>query len=194
MKTRLKIGLVLITALILTLSTFSSATAAVDIAYACGVVGGTWSGSSDVTGTCIFDKGHVLTQTHCPGFDQLRFKFINNALQGTTCVNFSGGMRREGYCKLVSLPETGFLGGTITATVKGAPSNLKLKAGGQTYTLPLVPGSVTNSGEGTYTAQFYTVDPVIGQPLVPAGDYTARCHGSNGSKDGGSNNTITIGY
>lgn len=103
------------------------------------------------------------------------------------------GMERKGICKLVSI-EDGYLGGTITATIKGSPSVLKLKADGKTYVLPLVPGSVVFNGDGTSTAQFYTLDPVTGQALVPAGDYTARCHGTNGSNDGGSANTVSISY
>lgn len=113
-----------------------------------------------------------------------------------SCVPDDGlnyGMERKGLCKLVEI-EDGHLGGTITATIKGRPSVLKLKADGKTYSLPLVPGSVVANGDGTYTAQFYTLDPETGQALVPAGDYSVRCHGGSGSNDGGSSNTVSIGY
>lgn len=111
----------------------------------------------------------------------------------TPTPKYFESMKRAGVCKLVSIAD-GYLGGTITAIIKGSPTTLKLKADGKTYVLPLVPGSVVYNGDGTYTAQFYTMDPVTGQALVPPGDYTARCHGTDGSNDGGSNNTVTITY
>ena len=100
-------------------------------------------------------------------------------------------MQRKGVCKLMDIQD-GYIGGTISVTLKGKPSVLKLKADGKTYELPVVPDSVTANGDGTYTAEFYTTDPETGQALLPAGDYSVRCHGSNGSYDG-SGNTVTIG-
>lgn len=101
------------------------------------------------------------------------------------------GFRRDGVCKLISV-DGAYLGGMITAAVKGSPSYLRLKADGKTYKLPLVPGSVTFNGDGTYSAQFYTLDPETGQALIPAGDYQALCFGTNGTAGG--RVVIEIGY
>lgn len=170
----------------------------------CEGKGGTWTGSTpdELFGECLdaINTGSIIG---CP-IGWYYDAWWGGSIWGvflSTCTEFprgisSGfvnyGMERKGLCKLVSI-EDGALGGYVTAVVRGKPNKLKLKADGKTYVLPLVPGSEVANGDGTFTAQFYTLDPVTGQALVPAGDYSVRCHGGSGSNDG-SGNTVTISY
>lgn len=86
----------------------------------------------------------------------------------------------RGVAKINTIPTEVYLGGTIKVTGMGAPSFLRLKGNGTTYKLPVVPGSVKQLEDGTFTAEFYTIDPTTSQPLVAPGTYKADIFGSNG--------------
>lgn len=184
--------------LVMLASTWTTAFAVPTGEYLCvSILGGTWGGSTpdEIGAKCIGSPFHSDTICGNPAM------VFDLTYTGGFIIDFSScrypvirvGMRRAGICKLVSIDDA-YLGGTITTTLKGLPSTLKLKADGKTYVLPVVPGSVMANGDGTYIAQFYTMDPVTGQALVPAGDYSARCHGTGGSNDGGSAHTVSVGY
>jgi hypothetical protein len=100
------------------------------------------------------------------------------------------GMDKQGLAKINTIPSEAYLGGTIKVEGMGAPSFLRLKAAGVTYKLPVVPGSIMQLDNGTFTAEFYTIDPVTSQPLVAPGTYLADLFGSNGPA--GSQFEITI--
>ena len=85
------------------------------------------------------------------------------------------------WAKINYIPSEAYLGGTIEIEGMGAPSFLRLKGNGVTYKLPVVPGSIKQLDNGTFTAEFYTIDPFTSQPLVAPGEYRAEVFGKNGS-------------
>jgi hypothetical protein len=91
------------------------------------------------------------------------------------------GMKKEGVAKIIYIPSEAYLGGTIKIEGMGAPSYLRLKADGVIYKLPVVPNSVNQLDDGTFVAEFYTIDPVTSQPLVAPGTYQADVFGENGT-------------
>ena len=97
---------------------------------------------------------------------------------------------KKGVAKITMMPVKSYLGGTIKIEGKGAPSFLRLKANGVIYKLPVVPGSIKQLDDGTFIAEFYTIDPFTSQPLVAPGEYIAELFGVNGPAGGGFSITI----
>ena len=115
--------------------------------------------------------------------------FVTNHVCGF--VDFSQkSIKEQGRCKFTSI-ESGYLGGTISVTGMGAPSVLRLKSGDVTYKLPVVVGSIKQNADGSFTADYYTIDPFTSQPLVQPGAYQADCLGAGGPA--GVQFDITIG-
>lgn len=103
-----------------------------------------------------------------------------------TCgyVSFAD-LEGQGVCKFFDI-EGGHVGGTIKASGLGSPSFLRLKVGNKIYKLPVIESTIVRDDTtAKWTAEFATVDPKTGQPLVPEGDYEVGCFGMNGTASGG---------
>jgi len=178
---------------------------------ACEFDGGIWDPVKD---TCTFTKHEIVTNygenlwsmlvdEYCGG------KFTSQLIYGVgydayfqnlpiekdseyfdwyvTSVSCYGLVLREAReCKLMDMDSTTPLGidHTITATYKGYANYLRLWDGSQYYRLPVVPGSEHFAGNGRWTAEFATADPLTGAPNAPAGNYQALCFGSSGTAGG----------
>lgn len=111
-----------------------------------------------------------------------------------TSVSCYGLVLREAReCKLIDMDAAAPLGTdhTITATYKGYANYLRLWDGNQYYRLPVVAGSEHFAGNGRWTAEFATADPLTGAPYAPTGNYKAMCFGSSGTAGGTAKLTLT---
>ena len=103
-----------------------------------------------------------------------------------------GGLEKEGRCKFFSV-EDGYVGGTVEASGLGTASILRLVDSEHVYKLPVIESSVVRDDvTGIWTAEFTTIDPATGQPLVTVGTYDVSCFGTGGTANGsGMKVTIT---
>ena len=180
----------------------------------CKYEGGTWDADKN---TCTFTKHDVLSNygidawntavdEYCGGkftsklifhvgyFQRIQAATENDEPWFTTSVTCYALVFREAReCKLVGLEDKSALGTShnITATYKGYADYLRLWDGSQYYRLPVVPGSEHFAGNGRWTAEFATADPLTGAPYAPAGNYQARCFGSSGTAGGTAKLTLT---
>ena len=97
-------------------------------------------------------------------------------------------LKEQGVCKFISINDAS-LGNTISANLKGVTTFIRLQLNGKTYKLPFVPNSSSQNADGTWYAEYYTIDPTTSQPLIPPGTYNASCYGDGGTAN---NNTQTI--
>lgn len=104
--------------------------------------------------------------------------------------NTEKSLTQRKMCKLL-VAESAYLGGTVKTKGLGAPSSLKMrsKETGVVYVLPLV--TRTEAFSGIWEAEFATIDPQTGQPLVAPGEYMIYCYGEGGTASG-SGQMITI--
>ena len=99
-------------------------------------------------------------------------------------VNLNGSLEKEGRCKFFSV-EDGYVGGTVEASGLGTASILRLVDSEHMYKLPVIESSVVRDDvTGIWTAEFATIDPATGQPLVTVGTYDVSCFGANGTASG----------
>ena len=109
-----------------------------------------------------------------------------------TCGNFPRlSLKEQGTAKIKTIASEAYLGGTIKVSGVGVPSFLRLKANGVIYKLPVIPGSIQQLPDGTFTAEFYTINPLTSQPFVGPGSYLADCFGAFGPAGGQFEITIT---
>ena len=120
-------------------------------------------GDKNKIGATINDPLTYMTNFHC-GFIDLSQKTIE----------------QQGRCKFTSVSD-GYLGGTVSTTGMGAPNILRLQANGKIFKLPVVESSINQLDDGTFKAEYYTIDPFTSQPLVQPGAYKADCMGSGGT-------------
>lgn len=170
----------------------------------CEEAGGTYSSKGDGKAVCTGLTEDWTVDRVC-GTDAYDYVTLYGEYSSTGNINYPldyvvdytcgffdrGTLAGKGVAKINSAPETAALGGTIAITGSGAPSFLRLKADGVTYKLPVIPGSVKQLPDGTFTAEFYTIDPVTNQPLVAPGDYKADVFGVNGPAGGQFKMSIT---
>ena len=130
--------------------------------------------------------------TYVPILHGAMFSLALNGYTYTCGYVEFGGMEKEGRCKFFSVAD-GYLGGTVEVEGLGLPSVLRLVNEEHIYKLPLIESSVERDDvTGRWTAQFATIDPATGQPLVSPGTYFVSCYGSNGTASGaGMQVTIT---
>jgi hypothetical protein len=114
-------------------------------------------------GGTISDPLTYMTNSHC-GFIDLSQKTIE----------------QQGRCKFSSVGDA-YLGGTVSTTGMGAPNILRLQANGKTFKLPVIESSINQLDDGTFKAEYYTIDPLTSQPLVQPGAYKADCMGTGGT-------------
>jgi hypothetical protein len=99
-------------------------------------------------------------------------------------VNLNGSLEKEGRCKFFSV-EDGYVGGTVGASGLGSVSILRLVNSEHVYKLPVIESSIVRDDvTGQWTAEFATIDPTTGQPLVSVGTYDVSCFGANGTASG----------
>ena len=180
----------------------------------CEYEGGTWDAANNA---CTFSRDDIVSRygagswnnaedEYCSGksaskmifyvdyFERFQASTNNGDYWYTTSVSCIGIPLREARaCKLVDLENKSALGTShnITATYKGYADYLRLWDGSQYYRLPVIPGSEQFAGDGRWTAEFATADPLTGAPLAPAGDYQARCFGASGTAGGSAKLTLT---
>jgi hypothetical protein len=167
------------------------------IAGMCAEFGGTYISNGNGTGTCYNLTDAWTLRHHCEEGEaagaitlygdvdksndiENPLTYVTKSVCGFVEIPSNSSLIGKGVAKINTISSKVYLGDTIKVTGMGAPTILRLQGNGTTYKLPLVLGSVKQLEDGTFTAEFYTIDPATSQPLVAPGKYKADIFGSNG--------------
>ena len=188
------LSLLILALLVFSLSATSTSAKMLDPQEVCEMQGGTWDADNN---NCIVTRQSIVKQYGEDIWLMAQDEFCNGDDTSMIIAHIEKGdyfysdldykcfssVRQNRECKLLDLEAASAMGSnhTLTATFKGYPAYLRLWNGSQFYRLPVVAGSTQSAGDGRWTAEFATADPLTGAPLAPAGNYLAMCFGPSGT-------------
>ncbi len=88
-------------------------------------------------------------------------------------------VKEQKVCKFIEVQDS-VLGQTIIATGRGIPTTLRLIKNNVIYKLPVLENTVQQFDNGTFIAEFATIDNITSQTLIPTGTFAADCFGPDG--------------